>query len=298
MTDLIIHIGLTKTASTFFQKKIFGGKIYTLDRKIDWNKDREISKKFQKNFLSDDWNFRSDEFGLSFFEGMAKQQSGPIVISHESLFLHNPFLDKPEVLQGSIDKFSRKLNEIRDCWKLGKVKVFYLYRDQADWLPSMYANSAYLIKKASQKDFELRVRAFLEKNEGVTSVIDWAYLNSQLIASLDEENVLAVEYESFKKSSNWKTICEFCGLEFDLTKGYLAEKTINVKRYSDKAEWDSSDKFQKLADISALQFIRPIARKLFNHKKRQTFLSFFGMDAPKIEMPSELKVLVHERYCS
>lgn len=66
MADLIIHLGLTKTASTFIQRKILLGKTYTKNNAIIWDTDRQISKKFQAEFIADDWSAKNSHFGVVF----------------------------------------------------------------------------------------------------------------------------------------------------------------------------------------------------------------------------------------
>lgn len=297
MTDIVIHIGLTKTASTFFQKKIFFGKIYTNELAIKWEKDRIAAKKFQDDFLRDDYSFDTSIFGLAFFEKLKERVAGDrIVISHESLFRHDPFLDDYAELACSQEAFVKKIGGIRAAWRYGKVKILLIHRVQWEWLPSMYANSAYLIRNASQADFEQKVLRFLDQPGDVYNVINWSELISRLSRAVGSDNLLAANYEEFREPMVWRRIAEFCGLKHEITEELLHDKSVNVKRYADEGAWVSSDRFQILADKKYLQRLRPIAKKFFSHRRRQQALELIGLGAPTIKMPSDLKRVVKERY--
>lgn len=290
MTDLIIHLGLTKTASTFIQRKILLGKTYTKNNAIKWDTDRQISKKFQAEFIADDWNAKDSYFGVEFFEKlMDDERQQNVIISNESLFPHNPFLDSPAILEKTHEQLSAKLNNLASNWRHGRVRVVYFYRQQAEWLPSMYANSMYLLKKPSQKHFEDQVWSMLRTNRGQLNCIDWRAMKLSLSEALGSSNVLALPYEDMHKFDTWKSFADFIEIDNIKTHKLLDDKTTNVKRLDSANEWVGSDRFQFLADISIFQIMRPIMRRVFNHKRRQQLLSVIGLGQAKITMPTDLR---------
>ena len=237
MADLIFHLGLTKTASTFIQRKLLFGKTY---RKITLSSGMLIVK-FQAEFMEDDWSAKQSHFGVKFFERLIDEgRENNVIISNEFLFPHNPFLDSQAILEKTHEKLSAKLKDLSSEWRHGRVRVVYFDRQQSEWLPSMYANSMYLIKKPSQKHFENQVWSMLHTWKDQLNCIDWRALKLSLSEALGSDNVLALPYEDMHKFDTWKSFADF--IEIDSVKTYeqLSDKTTNVKRLDSDNEWVGS----------------------------------------------------------
>ena len=153
----------------------------------------------------------------------------------------------------------------------------------------MYANSAYLIRKPSQSDFEQRIRNILIKKSVLANSIDWHLLEGELKKVIPEKNLTVLPYEKMNEFLVWKRFADVLGLNAEETFRKTKNKSINVKRINKNSEWVGSDKFQILADMKIFEKIRPFASKIFNHRIRQKLFSKIGLGQVSIVMPDELR---------
>jgi hypothetical protein len=151
--DLIFHLGLAKTASSFIQKVILRGKILTLSRAIDRDEDRALSMEFWRAFRQSEPGYWAGP-GAALF-GRHDPAHGPVLISHESLHDHNPFRGdglpagmerEPAVLAGRLAAIARH------AWPHGTLKAWFFFRRQAEWLASIYAHSCWQLPDPSQQN--------------------------------------------------------------------------------------------------------------------------------------------------
>jgi len=300
MPDLIFHLGITKTASTFLQRNVFHGKMNTLSRRKDREEDRKDARDFELFFRSrSPCVWRRGQVVDEFLPQVGENVRENILISHESLYEHVPF--RPDNLKENIlfepYLLSSRLNEIsRHCWPYGRVKVFFFFRKQVDWLPSIYAQVSHLLGKPSQRDFERRVASFLEKVDQGSQVLEYDLLIDCLKDALGERNVLAIPYEEFAKKATWEKICFFTGIDGLEPVKSRGEQKSNVRRSAgNQSGWRASEKAWFIRRVLSRGVFRPVAKRLSFGAKRRINELMKGSET-RIDMPPSLAEEVQRFY--
>lgn len=240
MSDLIFHLGLTKTASSFLQKRVFNGKMNTLDRAVAWNTDAEIASSFQKFFHAHGPSVWRDRRYIEDYFDYDTSRSSNVLISHESLYNSIPFTDDPSPLLACEPYLlAARLGEIsRYAWPHGDVKAFFFFRRQPDWLASIYAHISYQLSKPSQQDFESRVEELLQRTHSGAQALEYDLLIEQLKRSLGNNNVLALPYEAFDRQWTWRRLRKFSGFDELGCDVDLDARDVNVKRQPSEPDWE------------------------------------------------------------
>lgn len=237
----IVHIGLPKTATTFWQHRIFRNvpEIDFLHRAIG-DDEREIAVAL-RDYCQD----RGKPFARGRYSAAAKKlarrvekadRAGrPVVISDENIsvaakaFWRNSGPPPSEVAE-RIDVFFRDLGGI-----YGEVRVLVGVRSQAHWLASRYAQSeiAYaegdteLVEEFNQADFNRR----LSELAGGTALsgsqlwLDYAHVIKKFGAIFGRKNILAVPMEKLadKPRSTMRKVGKFIGHR-ELVDTYLRQR--------------------------------------------------------------------------
>lgn len=150
--ELIIHLGVHKTASTFFQKKYFNklaGYEYV---------DRNLLVEF-KNYLlyEDDFNFNPQD-AYNLFLRVLRDKNSNYIISDEDFYClpFNSASDKKRNLNRLIEVFEDKMN----------IKIIILLREQTKLLNSLYLQYVKTggVANASQFIKSLNKGTLLNKN--------------------------------------------------------------------------------------------------------------------------------------
>lgn len=260
MTDLIFHLGLTKTASSFLQRRVFNGKINTCTRAIEWDHDREIAKDFEQFFFkSPPESWRQKQVMERYLPLDMSDNSENVLISHESLCEH-PFTAQAGKYMPHPSTLGDSLGVIAESWSHGSTKAFFLFRRQDHWLPSSYAQNARRFNNPGQMDFERRVDHILE-SERSFKLLDYSFIYDTLVSQLGDENVLAIPYEAFSEHDTWGKIREFTAIDYLGRDMNLRERTVNVKRDASGAGWrPSSQRYGRLR-AAASRFVGQRTKK-------------------------------------
>lgn len=301
MPNLIFHCGITKTASTFLQKQVFGGKMNTMGQAIDYREDMRQAKRFEVFFRSQSPYVWSTEKGNAMLD-YARGRDRDTVVSHESLYEHIPFRprEKREKLAAEPLLLSRRLGEInRHGWEEGDVKAMVFVRKQQDWLPSIYAEVSYDLPKPSQRDFEERTMKFLEDAWGRSHVLAYDALFDALAEELGIGGVLMLPYEMLKEDEAWDKISTFVGYP-ELKESPMDKGAENAKRSSREGAWNSRHRsylggLKRMLQSGALQ---PAWKRMQQRYPRllPTVRKWLPTKSIQVMMTDELQERVRERY--
>lgn len=279
MKNLVFHLGLTKTASSFLQKKVFHGKVNTLSRAIEWSDDQVCARDFKEEFLKISPYYCSGSELKRFLINNNTCSRENIVISHESLYNHIPFFDGDDLKHIIAEPFlvSARLKQIsQNVWSdQGIVKAFFFFRKQSEWLPSVYAHICYQLSSPSQKDFNTRVDELISGKSSLAHVINYYILFEYLCKALGSQNVLALPYEALHEPETWEKLREFTGIDY-LGRGVdLAERHINVKKLPGEADWFMNGQVQPFQSNVFVSKLRPIFKYSISADQRLVLKNFF-----------------------
>lgn len=194
MKNLIIHVGVHKTGSSFLQQKIFpflADTYITGHPAIRQNKDplRTLQEKliFSSPFMI---NYNNDKKNiLDFIENLEHQY---LIFSHESLF-GNPFENYRDHIF-----ITNSLKQM-----LPAAKIFIVFRKQDDWIESLYKLTLFwgqcvktndFLNYKNHKFYNTLLWSSFGLNFDVKS-IDWRPYIENYFNLFGKENVLALPYE-------------------------------------------------------------------------------------------------------
>lgn len=284
---LFLHLGYSKTATTWLQKNIFPNFI-DLNYVTIEDSSRCISSTVDDNAVSnlnDPFNlspFFWRDYGVRFINNLFDFQDSPVLLSDENITLgrglfrsdknKHPMSHKdPFMLAGHLIELKKAL---RDKNGTG-LKVILVVRKQDEWLASRYAQSSKFIVNASQADFESQVRQLLSSSvtvqyqEGQWLNYDRVY--GKLVEAIGEENVLLLPYEMLKNEPETfvQSIERFTDSELDLS-GKNAEISLKTNVRSQKRD---GVKFWKLRSRRFRFLNNRVGKMLENHDPFPKYIS-------------------------
>jgi len=296
--DLIFHLGLTKTGSSFLQHKVFDGKIRTLDRSVGYDQDVDYARQFQDFFLKSDHAAWQSEAGHAWFDTLKSENDTSALISHESLYDHIPFVASEARLSREPDLLGQRLAWIRDyCWPHGNVKAFFFFRRQPDWFASIYSHVAYRLNSASQHHFESSVRDILAGESPGAHVVDYSHLYDGLSRALGHDNVLALPYEVFSDSASWKKIAQFSNLPINIDLIPFSDTSVNTKRQAQAGTWMPATKVTRLGRTRISRTVQNVLPKTLGQELRKKIKATFQAKW-SISMPGELQDEIRHYYAA
>jgi len=293
MQDVVIHIGLPKTATTFIQRLMsdkanyLGLEGYNAHYTIkllyiysDYSKGKSIREGVKR------WSSSLTDFVQK------NKLEGPVVISSEFFFAGelNGVPEFPLVenvrSDGSllISKFLRTLSETLKYDF--SIKVLLTIRNQPEWLASKYAQASPKIFGASQKDFENRMECFGKLSNKFWC--NWGGVVKDLDEELGEKNVIVLCMEDIGENEFWRDLSFlFMGSEDQLkpvSKMTGNPIAVNKKRKS-TTEWNLGQ-FQFGAHLAKKYQIVPGSHLHRFVVKLGNLLTRFGLgtDAGRDEM--------------
>lgn len=205
MRDIVFHIGLPKTGSSWLQQHVFprldsvryigGGKAA-----VDGMDGRHAHEAFWAH--PGIWRERHPELvraflGLDASAEMHDSERALIsrgTISCPKVFVPQSGLERdcPERLGEHLEAFQRAANH----QGIDRVCVFGVFRRQDTWYGSRYAQHSNRIIGAGQEHFERSVRSLIGPDyERLGAYGDYERMRNYLVAALGEENVLLLPYE-------------------------------------------------------------------------------------------------------
>jgi len=325
VTDLIVHIGLPKAASTTLQRNLFSGTAGYLGKSFGANND--LGWQFRNITPTEDLSFWTSEARSWVARAIeCKKHLWPetqrLIVSHEDLSQRqtNTYRQKRPIgssqdvsgQQGDLQRHftTTLLKGFKDyIWKSGNVKALIVLRNQPEWLASLYVTLSNTFKSASQKDFEAQVQKLIQHGE---DYIDWSRWVDDLQQALGQENVCTLLMEDMKQEKFWKELATFMELDdvdpFQFAK--LNATKYNVRRFKDNSWKISPLKKRKPLAARLIRKYRdykrlPNTRLVLNDLTRRMFSSFTPSIAAingankrytEIEMTASLRESILE-YC-
>jgi len=289
MTDLVFHIGLTKTASTFLQKNMFYGKMYTLENVGQKIIDERVAAEFQDKFCSTSPHYWRTSDAIKFFSRYNNSVNN-VLISHESIYEHVPFVKEGCYNKSMLEPylFVNRIREIKNnCWPHGNVKVLFFFRRQYDWLASIYSHVCYRLDNPSQKNFENSVVKLLGQEYGALNAIRYDILYKYLCESLGAENVFVYPYEDIMSAELWKKIRLFTGIN-KLGVDVDWNDKVNAKKNMEK-DWYMSKKTQLYSKLPYNEYIKFILNYVLGYNSVKKIKNLYkDKYAKKIVLPDYL----------
>jgi len=248
--DLILHIGLSKTGSTYLQQQLFPrvealGRHCSIaarlrDRFEPGGMDLEQAMKWHcKNSHPLIWR---EPLGEQLLQAMATATDQPhVLFSEESLyFLRGLFMGQGPALRAlSQPRFvGDHLRGIRRRWAElghGNVKVLVFIRPQWFWLASRYVETSDSLPDAGQAHFEEQLDRLLGQplSRGAQT-LDYALLLAELEEAVGSSHVLMLPFEPLSQPKLHHLLADFCQLPA-LAEGPLQQTRSNQRQTSSRS---------------------------------------------------------------
>lgn len=242
MRDLVLHIGLPKTATTALRQSLYRSLPGYLGAYATTPGAQELSRRLQTifaRFTLDRSPSGASETRRSLIEwdhsvGHLDSDGPTVLVNHRlSEWAFDTDLKRPirvisdEVLTNRalagpppLIEFLNALREVVD--RRLRLRTIVSLRNQADWLASLYAQSARTLEKPGMTDFESKVSQIITRDD---PRVDYRTLVTGLQQSVGSDNTLVLLYED-GASANARTVAEFLGL---LSGEQLQVPYINVR---------------------------------------------------------------------
>lgn len=254
MNDLIIHIGLRKTGTTFLQRHVFPKfNVEFLSRDIG-------------NDFCDEVFSRKPDLG-KLFSAFPRSKHATYLVSKESMSLPstNETILESVVLDrhnGALEDYPiiKRLPEIKRSWRYvygGRVRILLGIRDPVCLLPSEYAQQSRFITNPCTADFERRVRLYIEQGNDYTNYEKWTELLFELVG---KPNMLMIPTETLNRTDIFLRIADFIesGSCHSQIESDVPQKTNS--RRKNKDEWG-------LRVLSADRIIKEVVSKRYRKNR-------------------------------
>ena len=275
---IIIHIGLHKTATSFFQSEVFPnldnilflGNVGTadLERKnnisnsLEHDMSDEIMGIMEKNISSVKLNKIKSKFNMVLKEASMKNKK--ILISAESL----SFTKSLEI------KNVRNKNKISIHLACKRLK--YIFNDPIIWVNIRKAKSLawstymYFIRQGKYIDFET-----FWKECYVNEITDWTSMIDIYKARFSKKSLLITSYEQLKKEPHifWKDLSKIFNTDFEKilknTKNKIIFQQSNARIY----KLQKYLPFFYFITANTPQSLKKILKKIVSYKAKKTLPS-------------------------
>ena len=249
--DLVMHVGLSKTATTTIQNRLMKGAACYLGR--DDRGEGDFVPAIMD--LARRWPFMPDAEVASrtraWVDSVAAQSrasaaSSTVTLSCEQLlnwrindtdFLKTGLAVSPRNLpwlpEGREGKWPLAVfleDHLVPAWsRYGRVRVAVGLRRQADWLASQYAQVSSRLYAPSQSDFERQVEELIARQD---PYIFWDRLLEDLSSAVGTANLFVFLFEDLAFPETWTELACFLGLP-DGDERITAAQSIKVNQRSE-----------------------------------------------------------------
>ena len=286
MLDIVLLIGMHKTASSFIQKWYFP--------------QLEVNSCMQP-IAAGEYISKSPDFDPEQFYHMIESETVPCPGSNILLISHEAFSG---TVSGSNTQKKYLISE-RLAMAFPNAKVIVVVRRQRDWIKSLYAFRVSFSTKHEVRSF----KDFLIKRKFVKNAFDKLQYD-RLVAShvqhFGRSNLLALPYELIRK--DWtgfqRAVCSFIGIsKVNMLKGtgpVVGASPKNVKILNQMRRWNSV--FQKLRwGTNLLGRSGPkkgaaldSAYSTFKKRLTPTLEKYYGRDFEPLQIPTDIEERLKE----
>ena len=201
-TNLYLHIGLPKTATTFLQSSVFPQFDHLLNlgtpESANWQEldDQRLGGRILSCCMrrsSSIW----PEFGDLIFEELLGPKElwlsnrRDVLISDEGVGRAG---SRPSLLKAHMAGFRKKAMD----WGFDRVSIICVFRRQDHWYASHYAQMSDRNYRASQQDFERQVERLVDPYQQrfqLGMLLDYKSLRDALVSAVGANNVLMLPHE-------------------------------------------------------------------------------------------------------
>ncbi len=273
--NIILHVGLGKTGTTFLQKKVFPfiennfyGGVFTqtpsvLDKISDLIYKNDM--KFYKSIEIENTKNKVNNFVQTL-----KEEN--IIYSDEG------FVAQPYYKNSNNNNVNNAIKQI-----FPNAKIFFVFRKQSDWIYSYYCH----LSKVGKFNNYTSLDNYMGYKQGVftknghldINQLNWGIIYNKYAKLFGENNVLAIPYELMKEApvEFLSKFYEFFGIESYYPESFekvnarseklITEINLLLRGYLDFVEFLGHDKVKKIIrknDKGLRKFLEKI--KLFNKK--------------------------------
>lgn len=294
--DICFHIGLSRAASTALQRDVFP----VTESLGKWSQHRETSSYVMSLFTRRSPKVWQQAEGQRAVQMLATvKEAGNLIFSYEHLYNNYFFVDfdDPSRLLLSANPYflAEHMEQFRKhAWgERGDVGVFFLARNQADWLVSRYSKSSAQIKGASQADFDDKMRRMIETPAAHgAQTLEFDLLTEVLRSALGQDRVLPEVFERISEGTVLRAIAEFTGLS-EIDVDYFGRPNEKLNRYTqtsrEAGSWNLRNYKPDSLRVSKKSPLRSLYRAIYG-------LSYIGRPKRRVTLTPETRSALLEFY--
>jgi hypothetical protein len=292
VADLIVHIGLSKCASTTLQNQVFKGERGYLGT----HQECSITQNYARQFKAfspvgpRQWsNFRQVKRWVKSVRENHDDSIKRYLLSDEMLTNRNKLVQRPVI------PFLKKFSDT--VWTDGQIKVILVLRIYAERIASGYAQVAASNPRASQADFERHIKHLLQN--GPTH--DYSKWVAELYDAFGQDKVCILLMEEIGQVQFWQHLKDFCQLEL-FQPASMQNSRKNSKR-KNKNSWTISpyDPAVKAKTIALNLFgfgwphyIAPKQRQHLLEMSREKLTAFYASKYADVNRERETEIHLTE----
>jgi hypothetical protein len=252
---LFLHLGMSKTATTYLQTEVFP-EVRGLHF-FDQPRTRHLeggpfqgmlARAFKRSPAV--WEKKGERLLTELLDASETDDSTDVLISDQSagpaMWETGPYVGPrwererkdPFFLRAHLDALAK----VGSDFGFDDVRILLIFRRQDEWIASKYAQRSDRILHASQGHFEERIDYYLDPSRGYLAdgiVLDYMLLRRQLVAAVGADNVLMLPYELLEQApcAYLERIIDFLDAKGDnrweRIRGLLRREEKNVRSSAD-----------------------------------------------------------------
>jgi len=264
--NLALHIGLTKTASTFLQEEIFSKhpEIVYLGKRVPPTPNRQWCKPLLRALRSKDGPQRYQ----ALFEDLSLRIKGDqeVLLASSEDFIPQPRNKFARWGIADYELFIHNLGELRRAWEQAggsKLRIVVVIRRQDTWLASHYLQAVNKLKnfamvEPSQRHFTQCVRHLINSEFHDAPFLFYDQLLEDLAGMVDEENLHVAVFEDLREDAHGYFGKMFDFLEVESFDYELRE--VRPSKTEDDLAWSNEFLSIRLSERQSRRILRKFRR--------------------------------------